>query len=317
MGLVLRHLQHLTSSSKKEVGGSFDRILTGYSVGMPGRQPLSSPPEVLAPAIRQLIAKGLPITEATADMVLPNQRCIYALAQHPDELASRVTTTNRLLGDLLNELGPSARGTAARTLFGLGRPLRGTNLTHRRGVAAGIMERHEDHFRKHIEPKLIQELAFAIHQQNLRYTPKSAKARPAIGSHEDTPAPLSDESLTEQEELLCRVWSAVYGYRAEMVAVQRRLNEAREGERPPDADLQEHLDSATWQLARLLTFVSAYLEHYGETILLGEVPFSVEGLVQLAGWSGGLGTDEAKRLRFELAKVGVDDRAGFVAGISA
>ena len=56
-----------------------------------------------------------------------------------------------------------------------------------------------------------------------------------------------------------------------------------------------------------------YVGYYGEEIMHGDTPFNVEGLVALAGWHGGLGDDEAKRLRYALARAGTDDRGAFVA----
>lgn len=113
--------------------------------------------------------------------------------------------------------------------------------------------------------------------------------------------------------MLGKVWSAVYGYRAEVIAIQRRLTEAQAEEREPDPDLQEHADTGTWQLGRLLTFVSDYLDRYGEEILHGDTPFNIEGLVALAGWHGGLGGDEAKRLRYVVARSGTEEREAFLA----
>lgn len=80
----------------------------------------------------------------------------------------------------------------------------------------------------------------------------------------------------------------------------------------PDVDLKDHIDTGAWQLVRLLTFVSDYLDRYGEEILHGDTPFNVEGLVALAGWHGGLGSDEAKRLRYVMARSRNDDRAAFL-----
>ena len=278
---------------------------------MPSAAVLTSPPEVLRAELKLLLRAGFPLTDATAGEVLTEQRAVIAHAQHPDERASRITALDRVLRQLLTDLGPSARGQAARTLFGSARGMRGTTLTTRRLEAAQILERHEDHLRKHIEPKLLDEIAFAFHQENLRYKPVADQPRPPIAGHEDTPV-VTEDSYTEQEELLCRVWSAVYGYRAELIATERRLREARTEEREPDADLKEHLDTGTWQLARLLSSVSDYLDRYGEEILHGETPFNVEGLVALAGWHGGLGGDDAKRLRYVLARAGPDDRNRFL-----
>jgi hypothetical protein len=220
---------------------------------------LCSPQEVLRAELKKLLKAGFPLTDARVGDILTEQRVVIAHAQHPEERASQVSALDRVLRQLLNDLGPSARGQAARTLFGSARGMRGTTLTTRRLEAAQILERHEDHLRKHIEPKLLDEIAFAFHQENLRYKPVADQARPAIAAHEDTPV-VTDDSYTEQEELLCRVWSAVYGYRAELIATERRLREASNEEREPDADLKEHLDTGAWQLARLLTFVSDYLD---------------------------------------------------------
>jgi hypothetical protein len=263
----------------------------------------NSTPEVIQTELRRILRSGFPLTDATAGDVLTEQRVVIASSQHPNERASRITALERVLRHLLQGFGKSTRGRAARILFGADRSLRGTTLTFRRAEAAVVLERSE--------PKILEELAYAFHQENLRYTPASDSARPPIAAHEDTPI-LTDESFTEEEELLCTVWSAVYGYRAEVIAIQRRLIEARDQEREPDPDLQEHIDTGTWQLARLLTFVSEYLDRHGDTILHGETPFSVDGLVALAGWHGGLGSEEAKRLRWALAGAGTDHRTAFL-----
>lgn len=274
---------------------------------MPGRPGLTTPPDELRAEIRRVLRAGFPLTDAAAGQVLSEQRAVIANAQHPHERASRVTALERVLRELLDQFGSSAKGQAARVLFAADRALRGTTLTKRREIAAELLERDPDHLRKHIEPRILDEVAFALHQQNLRYKPIAESGRPVLAAHEDTPV-LTGESTTEQEELLCRVWSAVYGYRAELIATQLRIDDGK-----PDPDFRYHLDSAKWQLARLLTFIATYLDKYGEEILHGDTPFNVEGLVALAGWHGGLGDDDAKRLRYVLSRSGVDDRAAFLA----
>jgi hypothetical protein len=276
------------------------------------RQPLSSKPGLLTKELRHLLRSGFPITDAAAGDVLTEQRVVIANAQHPDERASRITALERVLRQILTDFGRSPRGRAARILFGADRGLRGTNLSFRRGEAADVLERSFDHVRKHIEPQIVDEVAFALHQENFRYKPASDRGRPEIAVNEDTPI-LTDDSFTAQEELLCRLWSAVYGFRSELIATQRRIHD--EGE-APDPDLPYHLDSAKWQLARLLSAVADYLDEYGEEILHGDVPFNVEGLVALAGWHGGIRGDEANRLRYTLARTGPDDRQAFLSALA-
>ncbi len=281
---------------------------------MRGEAPLSSEPTVLRAELKRLLRSGLPITDANAGDILIEQRAVIANAQHPTLRASRISALERLLRQILTGFGRSARGNAARALFGAARGLRGTKITQRRFAAAEILERNDDHFRKHIEPKILDEVAFALHQENLRYTPPSAHGRPEIAAHEDTPV-LGDDSYTEQEELLCRLWSAVYGFRAEIIATQRRLPSG--DDEPADTDLARHVDSAKWELAKLITAVHGYLDKYGDEILQGDVPYNVEGLVALAGWHGGINTDDANRLRYTLARTGPDNRTAFLEALGS
>jgi hypothetical protein len=276
---------------------------------MRGEAPLSSEPEVLRAELKRLLRSGFPITDSNAGDVLTEQCAVFANAQHPTQRASRISALERLLRQILTGFGRSARGSAARTLFGAARGMRGTKITDRRYAAAEILERNDDHFRKHIEPKILDEVAFAFHQENLRYMSPSAHGRPEIAAHEDTPV-LANDSYTEQEELLCRLWSAVYGFRAEIIATQRRLPTS--DDEAADPELPHHVDSAKWELAKLITAVHAYLDKYGDEILQGDVPYNVEGLVALAGWHGGITSDDANRLRYTLARTGPDDRAAFL-----
>ena len=278
-------------------------------MGMPGE---ATSVEDLRSELRSVLRSGLPLTADSAGDILPEQRLAYASAQHPHERASRISAAERALRSILTGYGRTKRGKAARVLFGADRGLRGTTLTYRREEAAKALDRHVDHLRKHIEPRILDEVAFALYQENLRYKPAVEGRRPPIAAHEDAPV-ISDGSYTEQEEMLCRVWEAVYGYRAEIIAVQRRVSEDPDD---PAPDLEYHVDSAKWQLARLLSAVSEYLDAYGDTILHGETPFSVEGLVALAGWHGGLGSDEARRLRLAIARDGREDRAIFLGQLS-
>jgi len=62
------------------------------------------------------------------------------------------------------------------------------------------------------------------------------------------------------------------------------------------------VQAVQWELARLLTLVHEWLDEYGAQIEQGDVQFQVEELVKLAGWSGGLDSDTASRLRVLYAQ---------------
>ncbi len=133
-------------------------------------------------------------------------------------------------------------------------------------------------------------------QQNPRYTLRTEGRRPEMAAHEDTPV-LTDGLFTEREEVLSRIWLAVYGYRAEIIAVQRRLDAGESEE-----IMEDFLQAARWELARLLTLIHDWLDDYGGEIEQGDVQFRIDGLVKLAGWSGGLQSDTANRLRLLYAR---------------
>jgi hypothetical protein len=258
--------------------------------------------------LQRIARSGFPVTDESAGKILTEQRVVVATAQHPDERASRISALERVLRDILKGFGSSTKGQAARIIFAADRGYQGTNLAHRQQAAARIVELSSEHVRQFIQPKILDEIVLILHQENLRYTPKSAKTRPEIGVTADMPT-ITTESVTEQQEMSSRVWSAVYGFRAEIIAMQRRLPEVDED---ASVELAHHIGAAKWQLARLLTFVWDYMDKFGEEILDGEIPHNVEGLVALAGWSGGIDSAEAKHLRYTIARSGLNSLKDFL-----
>lgn len=130
----------------------------------------------------------------------PLTACYDCLVYHPDDV----------------------RGEAARTLFGLTPGTRGTSLTTRRQKAT---DGDLDHFRKRIEPKIIRQLAWQLHQDSQNYIPRSRDVPPQLEPSGDTPTitkgDISSKDKSEHEELLSRIWAHVYALRAEILRVER------------------------------------------------------------------------------------------------
>jgi len=61
----------------------------------------------------------------------------------------------------------------------------------------------------------------------------------------------------------------------------------------------------------LLTKLDAFLAAYGTEILQGAASYNAEGLIRLAGWSGEVTAEEARELRYLLARSGEWDSAAF------
>lgn len=266
------------------------------------------------PALRRSLKSGLPVTPANAEPDLLRLAGVRARAIDPEDEKARVEALDKLFRRLLKRLpGEPKRRAAAEALFGV----RGTGqtLTARRGAAAALLDFDPDHFRKRIEPRILADLAWLLEKDALQYRPRGRKQPPAEASG-DTPVidpdDLSDPERAEHEVLLSRLWSDVYGLRAELI--ERERWRGVEGEQ---VRFEEAAGGALWYLARLLTNLDRYLERYGTAILHGEAEFNAEGLIRLAGWTGELTEAQSRELRYHLKRVGEWDRAGFILGLDA
>jgi hypothetical protein len=287
-------------------------------VGIPKRSESSDnaiPPQLeeLTAALRQVIRHGLPVKPDKAPQPLLELRGVHARAIDPSSYLSLVKTLNELLRRLLIDLGEGEEARALQILFAVHAEDRGTTLTTRRSRAASVLGYNATHFRKNVEPRLLRDLAWFLHEDSQTYTPRSRKAPPKIEISGDTPA-LTPADINEHEELVSRIWALVYELRAELI---RKARLEAEGDPAKDVKIEEVSATSLWLVARLLTRVHEYLDRYGERILHGEAEFNAEGLIRLAGWSYELSPEEAVRLRYLLAKTGEGDRDGFLSEVLA
>jgi hypothetical protein len=125
--------------------------------------------EVVA-AIGRLLRRGLPVTPASADAVLLDLRGIVARAVDPVDEASRTAALDGTLRGLLARFPDVRYASAARALFGLPPAEPGQNLTVRRERAAAEAGHEVHHFRKRVEPKLIEKIAWELLADADRFT---------------------------------------------------------------------------------------------------------------------------------------------------
>lgn len=268
-----------------------------------------APPELgdLIEGLKVVLRRGLPVTPDQAPDVLVRLRGVEARAINADDFLSCVKALNGLLLALLLALGDSEEAQALQILFAANASDRGTTLTARRARACrvGAWDYDPDHFRKHVEQRLVRDLAWLIHEDSQNYTPRTKYAPAPTEISGDSPS-LTAADVNEQEELLSRVWSLVYELRAELI----RQASLQDSAADPDL-IREAAETTLWVVARLLTRVHEYLERYGDRILHGDAEYRVEGLIRLAGWSYELGPEQAAELRLVAARAG-EQRNGFV-----
>ncbi len=183
------------------------------------------PVEVLAKALRPILASGLPVGPDYEDEVVLALRGVVARSIDPSDRLSRVKALDLLIKSLLVHYPDDELGEAARVIFGLASGSRGKNLTARRAQAASETNYEADHFRKHVERKILTMLAWQLHQDSQNYIPRSRATPPPLESSGDTPVitqgDISSKEAAEHEELLSRLWAHVYALRAEILRVER------------------------------------------------------------------------------------------------
>lgn len=199
---------------------------------------------------------------------------------------------------------------AARALFGLSPAEPGQNLTARRELAACVAGHEVHHFRKRVEPRLLDQLTSALLADADRFT-RSRVIAPRLAPTTDRQPVAADPfawEVAEHEEALSRLWAAIYALRAELLAVERLVSFG--------ADQQQVIQqavTAAWRWALVSTDAASYADAFGADATGGEV--SAHDLVALAGWTPPLSSEQQSRL---LAAAGEGaDRDRFVAALHA
>lgn len=260
---------------------------------MPTKSPAQE--EVVA-AVTRLLRQGLPVTLSGADPVLLELRGIVARAVDPADATSRTTALDGTLRGLLARFPDARYAPAARALFGLPPAGPGLNLTARRNLAAEQAGHEVHHFRKRVEPKLVERIAWELLADADRFTrlPMIAPRLAPVTVRQPVPADPFAWEVTEHEEQQTRLWSALYGARAEMLAVDRLLSL-----QVTRVDLIHAAVTAAWRWATARAQAISYISAYAPNEAL-----SVDVLLALAGWAPPLTEAQASRLT-EAAAGGV------------
>jgi hypothetical protein len=269
---------------------------------MPRKSPVED--EVVA-SVGRLLRRGLPVTSASADAVLLGLRGVVARAVDPADEASLTAALDGTLRGLLARFPDARYRAAARALFGLPPAEPGQNLTVRRSLAAEQAGHEVHHFRKRVEPKLIEKVAWELLADADRFTRSpmiAPRLAPATERQLVQPDPFAWE-VAEHEEQLSRLWSAIYDARAELLAVERLISL-----RADRMDIIQAAVTAAWRWAAARAEAISYT-----TAFAPEPDTSVDELVALAGWTPSLTETQASRLT--EAAIGGASREQFVAAL--
>lgn len=249
--------------------------------------PVTAPMEE---SLRVLLRRGLPASESVIADRLLELPGVTARASSQDR-ASRAAAFNELLCQLIGRLpGGTDSQSAAMLLFGDGRHHPNRTLTSRRAAAAMVLSRDPDHFRKHIEPRLLGDVASALAADSERMARRPAPPRlvPIAAPPRPLPADQFAWEAVEHEEHISRLWAAVYGLRAELLVGERLMSMDPAGKE----ELASAAWASLWKLGQLHIAIRAYRRAYGTQLLhSGLAP---ESLAAMAGWTPALDPSEVE-----------------------
>ena len=228
----------------------------------------------LARELNRLLRNGLPASDRTAGVVLPNLRNVVARALHPDDPISRIDSLNTLLVRLLDDFDnddPFAQ--PARILFGHAPGFARTTLTIRREGVCTLMNYDVDHFRKRVEPEIVRAVAERVYRDMLRF-----KKRVTGGDRMNAYATwaLTDDDITTEEELASLVWKFAYAVRSELIGARRQ-----ETEPGFETRVAEHRAMAAKFSIALERALTNYRGLFGPIIEQSGVEYRVEALAAL------------------------------------
>ncbi|XVQ85011.1 hypothetical protein ACQP2K_40385 [Microbispora siamensis] len=250
-----------------------------------------------------MLRHGLPVTPAAVDPVLLELRGITARAVDSADVASRTAALDGTLRGLLARFSDARYATAARALFGLPPSEPGQNLTVRRERAAELAGHEVHHFRKRVEPKLIERVAWELLADADRFTrlPMIAPRLLPVVRRQPVQADPFAWEVAEHEEYLCRLWSSLYAARAELLAVERLISLDAD-----QIDVMYAVVTAAWRWAAARAEAIGYTTAFAPDL----EKISADELVALAGWTPTL--TEAQTSRLTEAASGGASREQFV-----
>jgi hypothetical protein len=247
----------------------------------------------LAVELRGLLRAGLPVRAEQCGPGLRGLRGLRARALHPDDPGSQARALDALLREQLDRLENAELAGAVRLLFGTESSTSGATLTDRRVAAAKAAGYEVHHFRKRIEPKLVELVAWQLQRDSEEFSTRHAEPPQlsAASGRMVLPADVFAWEAAEHQTSLARLWAAVYGLRAELLTVARMISMTSE-----EQEVAAATASALWRQALVLAAAGHYRAAYGDMLLHAASDLGPAAVAAFAGWTPALTPGQERTL---------------------
>lgn len=238
--------------------------------------------DALTEELRVLVRAGLPIRPGRCGPQLLALRGVQARSLRPEDPGSRTQALDSLLREQLDRLENVELAASARLLFGVEPSTSGATLTLRRQVAAQAAGYEVHHFRKRIEPKLLELVAWQLRRDSEEFSTRHAEP-PQLHRASGPlmlPADVFAWEAADHQHALAALWGSVYQLRA-LLLTAARLSSMEATEH----DLYDAADGALWRHALVLHAAQAYRSAYGAVLLDAATQLGPEEVAAVAGWT--------------------------------
>lgn len=238
--------------------------------------------EPLPDEIRRLVRAGLPVRLQACGSALLRLRGVQARSLRPEEPASRAHALDRLLREQLDKFENAELAAAARLLFGVVAETSGATLTARRQAAAAACGYEAHHFRKRIEPKILELVAWQLRRDSEQFAVRQASP-PELQAGSGPlvlPTDVFAWEAAEHQHALAALWGMTYLLRAELLTVARLASMDA-----PEQELSGAMAVALWRYAQVLAAVARYRAAYGDALLHVGPGLGPQEIAGSAGWT--------------------------------
>jgi hypothetical protein len=238
--------------------------------------------DALPAEIRVLVRSGLPVRAEACGTALLSLRGVKARAVRPEDASSRARALDGLLREQLDRFEHARLAAAARLLFGAETMTSGATLTARRQAAAAAAGYEVHHFRKRVEPKVLELVAWQLRRDSEEFTARHASPPELHVSSGPLalPADVFAWEAAEHQHVLASLWGAVYQLRAELLTVARLASMDA-----PERETGNAAAAALWRHAQVLAGIARYRAAYGAALLHTAAGLGLQEIAGYAGWT--------------------------------